>query len=314
MRARVYRPSLGRFLSPDPIKLGGGATLFAFVNSGPLTWRDPWGLSSRDAEGAFARVHQQASEYLAERSRSEPPVPMGDWLQRSYQQKWSDLGHTGNLLSLARFGDESAIRELDDEALQYCGYVGDSEPACQGVTSDISQQRATQDAFGIVGASPTMRGGGPRGTRIGRVARPAGVPDPAVDLGAKIRSGETSLDNDVLFRTRARDPKGRLYGGPDNPALPPLSKVNPRIYVIDAGDLRIGNAKHGENPAQTASVERMSNEELVRFRLDDPISSVGLNGGALDLSGGFHRSTEIMKRVQAGTMPANTPVWILLHD
>ena len=158
MRARVYRPSLGRFLSPDPIKLGGGANLFAFVNSGPLTWRDPWGLSSRDAEGAFARVQQQASAYLAERIRSEPPVPMGDWLQRSYQQKWIDLGHTGNLLSLARFGDESAIRELDDEALRYCGYVGDSESSCRGVTSDILQQRATQDAFGIVGASPVVRG------------------------------------------------------------------------------------------------------------------------------------------------------------
>ena len=47
LRARAYLPTLGRFLSPDPIKLAGGANLFAFVDSGPLTWRDPLGLAKR---------------------------------------------------------------------------------------------------------------------------------------------------------------------------------------------------------------------------------------------------------------------------
>lgn len=45
MRARTYRPTLGRFLSPDPLGLLGDANLFAFVDSGPLTWRDPLGLA-----------------------------------------------------------------------------------------------------------------------------------------------------------------------------------------------------------------------------------------------------------------------------
>jgi len=45
MRARAYLPTLGRFLSPDPIALAGGANLFAFVDSGPLAWRDPMGLA-----------------------------------------------------------------------------------------------------------------------------------------------------------------------------------------------------------------------------------------------------------------------------
>ena len=49
MRARTYRPTLGRFLSPDPIGLLGDANLFAFVNSGPLSWRDPWGLAAKGA-------------------------------------------------------------------------------------------------------------------------------------------------------------------------------------------------------------------------------------------------------------------------
>jgi RHS repeat-associated protein len=53
MRARAYRPTLGRFLSPDPIKLAGGANLFAFVDSGPLTWRDPFGLAKNGAWPQF---------------------------------------------------------------------------------------------------------------------------------------------------------------------------------------------------------------------------------------------------------------------
>ncbi len=53
MRARAYAPTLGRFLSPDPIGLAGGSNLFAFVDSSPLAGRDPFGLARRAAE-AFA--------------------------------------------------------------------------------------------------------------------------------------------------------------------------------------------------------------------------------------------------------------------
>jgi RHS repeat-associated protein len=44
MRARVYRPAWGRFLSPDPIGLAGGSNLFAFVGGAPLAYSDPFGL------------------------------------------------------------------------------------------------------------------------------------------------------------------------------------------------------------------------------------------------------------------------------
>jgi RHS repeat-associated protein len=47
MRARTYRPTLGRFLSPDPLGLVDGTHRFAFVGSSPLSFRDPSGLSAR---------------------------------------------------------------------------------------------------------------------------------------------------------------------------------------------------------------------------------------------------------------------------
>jgi RHS repeat-associated protein len=46
MGAREYKPTWGRFLSPDPIGLGGGQNLYAFADSSPLHLADVTGLST----------------------------------------------------------------------------------------------------------------------------------------------------------------------------------------------------------------------------------------------------------------------------
>ncbi len=43
-RARYYDPSLGRFISEDPIGFAGGMNFYAYVENNPLKWVDPWGL------------------------------------------------------------------------------------------------------------------------------------------------------------------------------------------------------------------------------------------------------------------------------
>ncbi len=43
-RNRYYNPSVGRFLTKDPIGLRGGVNYYSYVFNNPISWIDPWGL------------------------------------------------------------------------------------------------------------------------------------------------------------------------------------------------------------------------------------------------------------------------------
>jgi RHS repeat-associated protein len=45
-RARYYHPTVGRFVSEDPIGLAGGANVYAYVGGNPASNRDPKGLAT----------------------------------------------------------------------------------------------------------------------------------------------------------------------------------------------------------------------------------------------------------------------------
>jgi RHS repeat-associated protein len=44
-KARIYSPTMGRFLQTDPIGLGGGMNLYAYVGADPANYTDPMGLA-----------------------------------------------------------------------------------------------------------------------------------------------------------------------------------------------------------------------------------------------------------------------------
>jgi hypothetical protein len=129
------------------------------------------------------------------------------------------------------------------------------------------------------------------------------------------REEAAQLNESVLSRIVKKDAKGRSFGTPRNPRLPTIEEFNPRVAEINAGDIAgaVKGQKHGIFPDQAESISRMSNEELLRFNPNDPISGV-IQGDGFSITGGHHRLNEIARRVEAGLLPADTKVRILFHD
>ncbi|MFH1231818.1 MAG: RHS repeat-associated core domain-containing protein, partial [Planctomycetota bacterium] len=46
--ARYYDPSLGRWLTPDPLGMIDGPNLYLYCNNNPVGWVDPWGLCKEE--------------------------------------------------------------------------------------------------------------------------------------------------------------------------------------------------------------------------------------------------------------------------
>lgn len=53
VRARWYHPSLGRFVSEDPIGLAGGINTYAYAGNDPVNMRDPSGLRAECGDGLY---------------------------------------------------------------------------------------------------------------------------------------------------------------------------------------------------------------------------------------------------------------------
>ena len=59
-KARIYSPTLGRFLQPDPIGYGDGMNMYAYVGGDPINASDPSGtMAYDDAQAHFADYSEE---------------------------------------------------------------------------------------------------------------------------------------------------------------------------------------------------------------------------------------------------------------
>ncbi len=64
---RYYDPETGRYISPDPIGLAGGISLYGYAGGDSVNAIDPWGLCKELGESAVECSDRVAKEVLGDK-------------------------------------------------------------------------------------------------------------------------------------------------------------------------------------------------------------------------------------------------------
>ncbi|MEO8488446.1 RHS repeat-associated core domain-containing protein [Pseudomonas sp.] len=80
-RHRYYNPDIGRYLTPDPVKLAGGINAYQYVPN-PTGWVDPLGLSSCPSDDCKPTDKQQSPLHSVKVDSREPNTPQPERKKR----------------------------------------------------------------------------------------------------------------------------------------------------------------------------------------------------------------------------------------
>ena len=80
-RNRYYKPSVGRFISEDPIGLSGGSNFYGYVGGNPVNAGDPLGFFGSSAEGRVScfSCHSNLFDPSSYNIEGDYPANPDDW-------------------------------------------------------------------------------------------------------------------------------------------------------------------------------------------------------------------------------------------
>jgi RHS repeat-associated protein len=165
-RARWYDPSMGRFISEDPIEFqGGDINWYAYVHNNPLNYYDPSGMQIRAAERTRPEDYETAKRQREQMSKwPNPPSsnkPDDSWYGKPGPDALKDIGW--GVLNLAKkIWDAWPMPKVPEESSSRCGYPKKDDedkklygPFHRRQTSSMNQLMVSS---GLIGGK-TPRGG-----------------------------------------------------------------------------------------------------------------------------------------------------------
>jgi RHS repeat-associated protein len=91
---RYYDPSLGRYISADPIGQAGGVNLYNYAGNNPARFIDPFGLNDSEGPGVVDQVGSFLDQVCEARTSSDPCCQPGSGSPEACEAKKAECRRT----------------------------------------------------------------------------------------------------------------------------------------------------------------------------------------------------------------------------